>query len=156
MRTELINPFVVATTHCLQTMSQTVPQAGEPSLQYDRKAAGAVTGIIGMGSAEYKGCMIVSFDETSILAIVSRMLMENFTQLNDEVVDAVGELTNMIVGNAKREFEKQGIIFDMASPVVLTGSGVALHQLGGAPTIVIPFKTPEGVFTVEANLAPVK
>lgn len=156
MHRQLLNPFINATTHCLSTMAQTAPVVGEPTEKQGKSTSGAVTGVLGMGGEQYTGCMIISFDELSIIAIVNRMLMENFTELTTEVVDAVGELTNMIVGAAKREFSEQGIVFDMASPLVLRGHGLVLHQLGNAPTIVLPFETGEGRFTVEANLAPTK
>ena len=61
-----------------------------------------VSGIIGMtGSA--RGSLALSFSANSILKIVSNMLGENYKEINGEVRDAVGEITNMISGVARKK-----------------------------------------------------
>ncbi|MCB0309772.1 MAG: chemotaxis protein CheX [Bdellovibrionales bacterium] len=155
MKAELINPFAESTINVLKTMSQTEVVPGKPSLKSDNKTRGVITGIIGMAGDQISGNMILSFDAPAILGIVSRMLMEEFKEVNDDVVDAVGELTNMISGGAKNLLSKQGYNFAMATPMTLRGETVEIRQLSPAPIITIPFETPEGKVWVEANLGQV-
>ena len=152
MKAEYINPFIVATTNVLKTMAQTNPSPGKPDLKKDRSTWGVVTGVIGMAGPSVSGNMVLSFDKASILEIVSKMLMEEFADITDDVVDAVGEITNMITGGAKKEFGDMGLSFDMAIPIMIKGQGVEIKQLANAPTLVIPFKTEKGSFVIEANL----
>lgn len=152
MKAEYINPFIVATTNVLKTMAQTNPAAGKPEIKKDRSTWGVVTGVIGMAGPSVSGNMVLSFDKGSILEIVSKMLMEEFSDITDDVVDAVGEITNMITGGAKKEFGDMGLPFDMAIPIMIKGQGVEIKQLANAPTLVIPFKTEKGSFVIEANL----
>ena len=35
---------------------------------------------------------MVSFDEPSIVAIISRMLMTEYSEINEDIIDAVGEI----------------------------------------------------------------
>jgi chemotaxis protein CheX len=154
MKAEYINPFIKAATNVIETMAFTKAEAGKPTLKQDNKTFGVVTGIIGMTGDSVGGNLILSFDEPSILAIVSKMLMETFSTVNKDVVDAVGELTNMICGGVKSDFSEMGLNIGMATPVMLQGKGLELSQLAKAPIIVMPFKTPEGTFVIEANLAP--
>jgi chemotaxis protein CheX len=57
----------------------------------------------------------VTFSESAITAIVSNMLGEAFTEMNQDVKDAVGELTNMISGQARAAAEI-GLAMNGASP----------------------------------------
>jgi chemotaxis protein CheX len=135
-------------------MAQISPEPGKPTLKRDKCTWGVVTGVIGMVGDQILGNMIVSFDEPSILAIVKNMLMEEFKEITPDVVDAVGEITNMISGGAKKELGLLGYSFNMATPLMIKGKNVEISQLSRSPVITIPFKTPVGQFVLEANLAP--
>lgn len=153
MKAELINPFLNATKNVLETMAQTKVTPKKPHLKEGSASYGEVTGIIGMTSDEITGCMIVSFSEKCILKIVANMLMEDLrAKIDDEVVDAVGEITNMICGGAKAELAKVDHKFNLATPTMVVGKGVEISYYSEAPTIVIPFETADGPFVVEANL----
>ena len=153
MNSKILKPFLSATVHVIETTTQIKVIPGVPSIKSGRKTWGDITGLIGMVSNEIKGNMIVSFEEKSILAIVSKMIFEEKTELDSEVIDAVGEITNMIVGNAKREFSEKGMVFSMARPIVLAGRSIELTQITEEPTISIPFSTAMGDFVVEFNLS---
>lgn len=147
----LINPFINATLTVLQTMAFIKAQAGKPYLKKDDLARGDVSGIIGI-TGEAHGTMAVTFDEAGILKIVSNMFGEQMMELNSEVADAVGELTNMISGQARRELEEKGRLFDAAIPTVVTGKGHRIMHITSGPKIAIPFKLEEGGFTIEICL----
>lgn len=153
MKAELINPFLHATKNVLETMCQTSVQSKKPKLKNDTLSYGEVTGIIGMTSAGVAGCMVVSFSEKCILQIVANMLMEPAKEkVDEEIVDAVGELTNMICGGAKAQLAKLKYTFDLATPTMVVGKGVEISYHSDSPTIVIPFTSEYGDFVIEANL----
>jgi chemotaxis protein CheX len=151
MNVQFINPFLEATTDVLKTMAMLEPTAGNPYLKKGNQAKGDVSGIIGMtGSA--RGSLALSFSKNSILKIVSNMLGENYTMINNEVQDAVGEITNMISGVARKKMESQGFNISAAIPTVVAGKDHAiLHVLGG-PSIIIPFETENGPFFIDVCL----
>ena len=153
MRVEFINPFLEAAKSVIETMAFTPVTAGSPSVKHNNLTWGVVSGVIGLASAQLKGNMVLGFDEPSILGIVSKMLGEEFQSIGPDVVDAVGELTNMISGVAKSSLSEKGFSFDMASPVMIVGKDVAIIQLTKAPVIVVPFETDKGKFVIEANLS---
>jgi chemotaxis protein CheX len=152
VKADFINPFLLATKNVIETMAATKVNPGKPEVKKGKTTWGAVTGIIGMASSNVKGCMLVSFDGKTILTITNRMLSENFTELNKDVIDCVGELTNMICGGAKQKLDELGISFDMATPVTISGHNIEIHQISEGPTITIPFETDAGRFVIEANL----
>lgn len=152
MDPKLVSPFVNATVNVLSTMASTIPEAGTPTVTTHTTLFGDVTGIIGLAGEDIAGNLLISFDQQSILAIVSRMLMEKFDTLNHEVLDAVGEITNMICGGAKRELSEHGIKCDLASPTVISGKNLTVQQMTCLEITSIPFRTLEGQFVVETNL----
>ena len=152
MKADFINPFLNAAMNVVGTMAATKAVPGIPSLKRETNTWGLVNGIIGLASNEHLGNMILSFEESCILFIVNKMLSESYSAIDKNVIDAVGELTNMISGGAKKELRDLGFLFEMALPVVITGKNVQIHQLIEGPTIIIPFTTQAGAFRIEANL----
>ena len=153
MDASLINPFIESTISVLKTMAQTEPVPGKPFVKKDNKTWGVLTGLIGMAGDKLSGNLTISFDEPCILAIISKMLMEEFKEINPDVIDAVGEITNMITGGTKKLLSENGLLFEMATPMVISGQNIELKQLTKNPILVIPFETSAGRFVVEANLA---
>ncbi|MFO7783723.1 MAG: chemotaxis protein CheX [Thermodesulfobacteriota bacterium] len=148
MDVKFINPFITATLHVLKTIAQTDVTADKPFLKKDKAARGDVSGIIGL-TGNVSGTIAVSFTEKSILTIVSRMFGEEMTTLNDEIGDAVGEISNMISGQARQILEEMGRPLQAAIPTVIIGKGHQITHITSQPVIAIPFRTGNGGFTIE-------
>jgi chemotaxis protein CheX len=147
MDVKLINPFINATTNVLETMAFTKSQAGKPYLKKDDAFHGDVSGVIGF-TGETNGTVSVTFDESCILKIVSNMFGEEMKEINNEITDAVGEITNMISGQARKELEEMGKLFHGAIPSVISGKNHKLETMTKGPRIAIPFKTDAGGFII--------
>jgi chemotaxis protein CheX len=146
---DLIPLCVQSTQQTLSMMAATESTPGDVEPAPDRKTWGDVTGIIGLAGANCKGNFCLSFSRSSIIKIVSNMLMEEFNDLDEDVIDAVGELTNMISGSVKAALLDGGADVQMASPVVIVGKDVPMTQFTGNPTMRIEFTTESGNFVVE-------
>ena len=148
MDVTLINPFINATVKVLETMAFVKSSAGKVYLKKDSVAKGDISGVIGITGAQ-NGTISVTFDKSCILKIVSNMLGENMDVINRDVQDAVGELTNMISGQARVGLEEMGKVFQAAIPTVITGENHTLISIARGPKFAIPFKTQDGNFTIE-------
>ena len=151
MDVQLINPFINATLKVLETMAFVTAKAGKPFQKKNNIARGDVSGIIGF-TGETNGTVSVSFNESCILKIVSSMFGEEITEMNSEITDAVGEITNMISGQARLELEGIGRSFHAAIPSVVTGKEHEIITNTKGPKIAIPFDTAAGSFTIEVCL----
>ena len=80
------------------------------------------------------------------------MFGEEMKEINNEIIDAVGELTNMISGQARKELEEIGKVFHGAIPSVITGKRHKLIPMAKGNKIAIPFKTDSGSFTIEVAI----
>jgi chemotaxis protein CheX len=148
MKAEIINPFLEATLSVLKTMASLEPIPGKAYLKNGSSATGDVTGIVGF-TGETEGSLCISFSRACILMIVTRMFGEEVKEVNDEVKDAVGELTNVISGDSRRRLEEIGHHFTGAVPSVISGPGHEVKHITRGPVLSIPFSTKAGAFTVE-------
>ncbi len=153
MKAEYLNPFLQATINVLSRMAMLSPKPGKPGVKENDTAKGDITGIIGLtGDAE--GSLAVSFSESCALKIVENMVGEKYDELNEEVADCVGELTNMISGDARAQLQKLGFEFTAAIPTIVRGKGHTIRHLAqGGTTIMIPFTTDHGNFYIEASFS---
>jgi len=147
MDAKLINPFINATLNVLETMASTKSEARKPYLKKDDVAQGDVSGVIGF-TGQTNGTVSVTFDESCILKIVSNMFGEEMKEINNDITDAVGEITNMISGQARKELEEIGKLFHGAIPSVISGKNHKLESMTKGPKIAIPFKTDSGSFII--------
>jgi chemotaxis protein CheX len=155
MDVRFVNAFLEGTITVLKTMAFIEPRPGKPYLKQDNMAVGDISGIIGLtGSA--RGSLALSFSERCILRVVSNMLGEEITNLNPEIQDAVGEITNMISGAARKNLEAKGFNITAAIPTVVFGKGHSIIHVMGGPSIIIPFATDHGPFVVDVCISDAK
>jgi len=147
----IIAQFVDATTTVLQTMAMTEARVGTPFVKQHAAAQGDITGVIGFSNPKGKsrGTMSLTFTTKAALGIVSSMLYEEQAELNDAVTDAVGELTNMISGQARKGLVGMGMVFEGAIPSVITGTGHTIRHVSTSAILAIPFETQHGPLIVE-------
>ena len=74
------------------------------------------------------------------------------SEINNEISDAVGELTNMISGQARKELAEMDKVFEGTIPTVITGKNHKLETKTTGPKVAIPFTTDFGSFTIEVCL----
>ncbi len=148
MDVNYINPFLQGTVDVLNTMAFITAVPGKPYVKKSTASAGDVSGIIGI-TGDATGSLAISFTETAICTIVNSMLGENHTSINGEIIDAVGEITNVISGAARNLMEKQGIKAFAAIPTVVHGKNHTISSIYNVPSIIIPFSTPGGLFFVD-------
>ena len=152
MRVEYINPFIRSLTTTFRTMLACEVERGAPLLRAAGEPLHEISGIIGL-SGNAVGLVVVSFSHDVALKAASAMLMVEFTDVNSDVIDAVGEIANMVAGAAKAELET----FDMSVslPSVITGKDHTVRFASNVRPICVPFSSPWGQLALEVGLAPV-
>lgn len=146
---DVVNPFLSAVIEVLSTMAQVVVTPDKPYIKKGSGARGDITGIIGITGEREKGTISVTFEESLALAVVGNMLGETISAVNDEVRDAVGEITNMISGQARQGLAATGRKYHAAIPTVTVGKNHEVTHVSDGPILAIPFNAPFGKLTVE-------
>ena len=88
--------------------------------------------------------------------IASQMLFSEYPEVNDEVRDAVGEITNMIVGNFKNSIGSVTGPLGMSTPTVICGHDMTTTNSGAHEWIVFPFTSQEHSFRMMVQLQPAR
>lgn len=149
MNVEFINPFLSSLLNVMSTMAQMELTPEKPRLKKDEVAMGDVSGLIGMVSEQAKGSLSITFEGGLALATMKNMVGEAPDEVNDEITDLVGEITNMVAGGAKRMLSEKGFEFDMATPMVVSGEKHTIHHKAKGPIVIIPLSSPTGKAFIE-------
>lgn len=148
MSEDLSAPFIKAVTDILGTMAMVQAEPGTPFQKQDNSAMGDVTGVVGLTGSR-NGSLSLTFDKPCAVAIVRNMLGDDIDDILSDVKDAVGEITNMVSGQARAGLAELGLNLQGGSPTVIMGdSHTIAHMIGGTVT-AIPFSTSAGKFTLE-------
>lgn len=150
MKAEYINPFINATKKVLGQMAFVESQAGKPTIRNNTIPTGRVISAVIDLSGGTRGSIGISFTRKCILAIATNMFGETYEEINSDILDMIGEIVNMISGEARRELAENGFQFKAGIPKTFTGDDHSIQHEVSGPTILIPFETPHGEFSLEA------
>ncbi len=85
--------------------------------------------------------------------LASRFLSTEYDQVNGEVLDAVGEITNMIIGNVKTVLEDRVGAMELSTPAVIFGQIFQTYSARIHDWLVIRFRCGEQKLQVQMCLA---
>lgn len=139
-----INPFLQSGLSIFESMVQMNLNLGKPevaSLKFESRTFIIQVGVTG----EMKGQVLLAMPVDNALNIASRMMggME-ITELDELSRSALGELSNMIMGNTATLFSNMGILIDITPPLSMIGSRVSLQA--DVQALKVPFIFEGGEF----------
>ena len=104
------------------------------------KDPGTVTGIIGV-HGEVSGFVTVNMAEKVAMSIVAGLLQEDFDTLTHQVVDGVGEMTNLISGGVKNGLSGTPWGFSHVTvPSVIVGHNYQIAYAKGLQFLSVTFE----------------
>lgn len=111
-------------------------------------ARGDVSAVIGI-TGDKQGTFSISFDRKTAVHIVKQMLGDAIEDILQDVQDAMGEITNMISGQARVGLADMGLKLQGSTPSVIMGDNHTIAHMSSAVAIAIPFSCEAGTFTLE-------
>jgi chemotaxis protein CheX len=149
MKAKYINPFLAASVNLFREHLGMDVKAGAPFLRPDPQELEEVSALIGL-AGETTGAVVLSFSRDTAVRVVTLFSGKTYTALSNEVLDGVGELVNIIAGNAKKDLLEFRIHISL--PGVIVGHSYRIRWPEGIPVIGIPFESSLGPFTVNVSL----
>lgn len=144
-----VNPFVEGALHILNTTAMVKVKPRPPFLKSHAKALGDISGILEI-SGDLRGSAAISFSKNSILGIVSAMFGEDMAEINEEIIDAVGEISNMIAGHVTTKIAELDKRVKVKFVRVCMGSDQDIdHLRDGSHVLALPFQTTQGKMVIE-------
>jgi chemotaxis protein CheX len=146
-RLELVGPFVEAAGRVLQQECGEAPGRGELHRVRSPQTSRDVSALIAM-TGGVSGLVIYSMSVEMACALASRMIGEAVAELDAMAQSAIGELANMITGQAGIGLEKNGFPSDMSPPILLLGKGSSIATLN-LTRLVVPLILSFGEVTID-------
>lgn len=142
-----ITPFIASIQNVFSTMMQLPVTIGTPSIKDGLSTTHDVSGIIGM-SGDVTGNIVLSFPSATAKRVVQLFTGMEMETTSPDFTDAIGELTNMISGNAKGQFSGKKKV-QISCPSVIIGANHVVARPREVPVIVIPCTTDCGELVME-------
>ena len=149
MKVEYVNPFIKSTIDTFKTMLRVDLKPGKPQLKRNPNTTYDVSGVIGL-TGDAIGTIVISFPTVVALRAVSKLMNLKIKVMGPEIVDAIGELANIITGNAKQYLADMNLSISL--PSVVVGKNHKINIPTGVTSMIVPFTSEIGNITLEVNL----
>ena len=151
---EIIQATHSATSEVFSTMMGLEIEPGnthtDPAAPSVNDGVMAFVGIAG----PWVGTGIISCSAECACYLCETFLMTEAKDVNEEVLDAVGEIANMVIGNFKTAAEAVVGALGLTVPTVIYGKNFTSRNLGNNDWIVMPFNIGKHVLEVRILFAP--
>ncbi len=139
LNTVILNAIIQSVENCFSMCSQTVRIVGISKIPTSLPKA-SITGMIGM-NGKCTGFMTVSMPERVATLSVSGLLQDEFSAINHQVIDGVGELANIICGGLKtRLFNTPWMVGTITIPSVILGENYHISYSKGIEFSAVTFE----------------
>jgi chemotaxis protein CheX len=148
MKAENVNPFLKSTIDTFATMLGMTIKPGKVFLRSETTNSD-ISGVIGL-SGDVRGAVVMGYPSATAMKIVSAFLGEEVNELNEDVADAIGELTNIITGFAKKDLSHLNLSISL--PSIVRGENHMVDMPKEAPVMCVPFSGECGSFIMEVSM----
>ena len=152
LREQLVEPFIAAASLTLTELAQTELAVRSTYRTALPRTLGDISAVIGV-TAERGEVLVLSFPAPTAAALAGRVFAEvNHTPDDDLVRDCMGELANVIAGQAKTLLAETPYQLLLATPRVLSGPGLEVGSRPGIESLVVVFGSDAGDFALQVCL----
>ena len=135
----IVNAVITSVENCLLMCELKVRVVGVTKIPVQLQKA-QITGLIGL-SGKCTGFISVSMPEHVATMAVSKMSMEEHKVINAQVVDGIGEMTNIIAGGLKTKlFNTEWMVNHITIPSVILGDNYNLSFSKGIEYCGVTFE----------------
>ena len=148
---EIGNAIRAATGEVFSVMLGIDVAAGDAQMAQAGQNHSGVVAVLGLTGA-WGGSGQLSCESALALRIASKLLMADYEAVDEEVLDAIAEVANMIVGNVKTTLENTLGPMELSAPAVFFVGDFATRVVGNPQMVRVPFTCAEGSLTVQIVL----
>ena len=154
IQSQIADAICSATDEVFSVMLGMQTVAGAPQMGKTAQDLSGVAAVLGLTGEEWTGSGEFSCESTLACRVASALLMEEYTEVNDDVLDAVAEVANMVIGNVKNKIEQELGPMGMSTPAVVFGADFETRVFQAPEAVVVPFMCAGVSMTVQLVLRP--
>ena len=152
IRKQLLGPFTSAIIVTMKVMAGIEPVVRAVYQKTHHKMFGDISAVIGLTSS-VDGAMVLSFPGSSALAYTQLILQDVVDIPSSDIIrDCVGEIANVIAGQARGILANTTYQFSMSTPTIVSGAGHEIRHKPGLPCLVAVFTSEVGDFALQLCL----
>jgi chemotaxis protein CheX len=151
MDKDFVNAFVQAVINTHKITANVDIIVGKPKVLPKAEKHGQISGFVGIVSADSKWILSLSYDTAAAIKIYDSLFGEKKTDLDNDISDLIGEITNQVYGGAKLMLNQRGFSFEMALPTVVAGD-FRTHHHGAGATLSIPFSLKDSDSSIQVDI----
>jgi chemotaxis protein CheX len=152
LREQLLEPFISAANLTLTELAHTELAVRSVYRMLLPRTLGDVSAVLGL-TLQGGEMLVLSFPAATAAALAGQVLAEIKQEPDDELVmDCMGELANVIAGQAKTLLAETRYQLTLATPVLLSGPGLEVGSRPGVESLVIVFGSDCGDFALQVCL----
>jgi len=144
---QLAKYVIDATKEVFSTMVMMDPADEYPLQEPVKRFKCSITGMVGFAGI-YSGVISMHCPVNLAMKITSNMLGMECDEVNEDLNDAIGEISNMLGGSVKQVLSKGGLDVKLSIPTVIAGEDYTVNSLSDSDCVVIPFKVEDDKFLV--------
>lgn len=143
-----------ATAEVFSTMMNMEITQGEKLAE--KSAAGPASGVVSLVglAGSWVGTGSLACTGSFACKLASSFLMAEYDSMNDDVLDAVGEISNMIIGNVKTILEEKVGPMGLSTPTVIFGRNFQTRSARIHEWTVVQFDAGDERLFVQLCIAP--
>jgi chemotaxis protein CheX len=150
MQTAQIEPFIDAAVGMFRDLLGMDSEHSSPYyLEENDEGDWDISGIIGIGG-DTRGAIAISFTAEVAAELTGRLVGRSVAADDPDVADAVGEMTSIVAGNAKKGLEQFRLT--LTSPSIQRGADHPLALPTEASVVGVPFRLPAGKIRLSVGL----
>lgn len=149
MDVRFISPFIVGIQNVFTTMLDTQVLVSKPFLKEDDTSIAGIFAIIGY-SGQVTGSVALCYPMKTAIKVASKFTDTEITQHHPDFPDALGELANMVAGQAKSKFPSLEV--GISLPRIVVGRELRLLGSHSTPILVFTCDSTLGRFSAEVSM----
>jgi len=150
---KVVTPFIESGVDVIKTMTKAEVIRRELYLKRNYNLFGDVSGVMGI-TGDTEGVVAITFHQDLAFDMVSRMVGCAESDLAaEDVYDGIGEIINMISGNAKNALGDSKFSFNISLPTIIMGHGHQIAHQRNLPVVVIIFEADSKPFAMTLCIA---
>lgn len=153
LRTQVLEPFIDATLLTLREMASAQAQVHTVYRKLGYRIFGDYSALVGL-KAGSEGTLVISFPAQTAHELSRRLLAPLGAEVTEELVQScMGEIANIVVGQAKGKLAATSYRFAMSTPTVVSGPNHEIKYKQGLPCLVASFTGDVGDFSLQICMA---
>ena len=151
VKQEFVNPFLTPAVWVWEQELKRPLRLLGAELVTSKFTIDAVTAVIGV-TGKVKGNVLYEMDLATARLVSGTMLGEPVLEMDGMALSALGELANMITGNAATQLAEVGFPCDISPPVMLESQGASFSAIAG-PQIRVRLESDLGLLHIRVALS---